>query len=302
VASLKHKSRGLVRPLSARTVVGRSFACNLRLSESHTSGEHATLVWTSEGTWEIRDLGSKNGTFVDGARIEPARPIVLARGSTVAFGDPEDAWALADDGAPGLIAVDLTDGAARGASDGILALPDDDDPELSIYESPAGSWVGEDADGELRPVLDQGVVQAGGRPWRIQLPVMIEGTPLVDDGPTVETLALRMAVSQDEERVEIRILHRGREILLEPREHGYILLTLARLRLEEADRPEGERGWIDRDELLRMLRLDANAFNVAVHRARHQFLNAGVRGAAGIVQVRRRQRRFGIDRVEIVPI
>ena len=78
-----------------------------------------------------------------------------------------------------------------------------------------------------------------------------------------------------------------------------MLLTLARLRLKEADRPEPDRGWADRDVLLRMLRMDANAFNVAVHRARHQLLDAGVKGAAGIVQVRRRQRRFGTDKLDI---
>ena len=61
-------------------------------------------------------------------------------------------------------------------------------------------------------------------------------------------------------------------------------------------------GWADRDELLRMLRVDANAFNVAVHRARQQLLAAGVKGAAGIVQVRRRQRRFGTDKVELTKL
>lgn len=77
-------------------------------------------------------------------------------------------------------------------------------------------------------------------------------------------------------------------IPLESREHGYVLLTLARARRTNAERSVGERGWIDRDELLRMLSIDANALNVAIHRARQQLLAAGIEGAQGIVEVRPR--------------
>jgi hypothetical protein len=87
--------------------------------------------------------------------------------------------------------------------------------------------------------------------------------------------------------------------LLPPREHFYLLLTLARLRIADAARAEPDRGWIDRDRLLRMLAMEVNAFNMAVHRARQQFLDAGVAGSGAIVQVRRGQRRFGIARIEI---
>ena len=75
------------------------------------------------------------------------------------------------------------------------------------------------------------------------------------------------------------------------------LLTLARLRLEDADEPSAEQGWVDRDRLLKLLGVDANALNVAIYRARGQLPAGGVDGAAGVVEVRRGRRPLGVGRV-----
>jgi hypothetical protein len=52
----------LARP---RLVVGRRDECDVVLRSSLVSGRHCELEWT-EGGWSVRDLGSKNGTRVDG--------------------------------------------------------------------------------------------------------------------------------------------------------------------------------------------------------------------------------------------
>ena len=123
----------------------------------------------------------------------------------------------------------------------------------------------------------------------------IEGTAAVDTGPRLDTISLRFEVSRDEEHTTITTVHRGVETRLEEREHGYVLLTLARARLADREHPAAEQGWIDRERLLKMLAMDANALNVAIYRARGQLAAAGVDGAAGVVEVRRGQRRLGVD-------
>lgn len=66
-----------------RVVVGRSRSCDIRLREDTVSRLHAALVWEDNG-WTLEDLGSSNGTFLNGQRVvEPQRVKV---GDKVRFG------------------------------------------------------------------------------------------------------------------------------------------------------------------------------------------------------------------------
>ncbi|MDB6164194.1 MAG: hypothetical protein JWL98_1626 [Xanthomonadaceae bacterium] len=56
-------------PLVGPTVVGRAPECALRLDESGMSRQHARLVPTGDGV-QIEDLGSTNGSFVNGKRVQ----------------------------------------------------------------------------------------------------------------------------------------------------------------------------------------------------------------------------------------
>jgi FHA domain-containing protein len=273
----------------------------LRLDKKYVSGEHATVAWTG-WAWEVRDLGSRNGTFVNGNRIEPGNPVAVHAGTRIAFGDPEEVFELVDVEAPSALAMDVVSGRIAAGSNNLLVLPEEAKPELSIYQDAVGVWVSEGPEGDVVPVVDQAIVSAGGRQWRLQLPFITEGTPLIDMRPTLDTISIRFGVSRNEEEVELVLIHRGVEIPLEPREHGYVLLTLARARLEDASLPPDQRGWRDRERLQKMLRMDANALNVAIHRARQQILAAGIDGGAGIVQVQRGQRRLGTDRFQLVTL
>jgi serine phosphatase RsbU (regulator of sigma subunit) len=70
-----------------RVVVGRSHGCDLVLPDVVLSRRHAEIARTSAG-WELRDLGSLNGTRVNGRRI--AVPRRLSDGDVVEVSD----WTL----------------------------------------------------------------------------------------------------------------------------------------------------------------------------------------------------------------
>lgn len=72
---------GKVIPLRARTVIGRGSDCDLVLNESEMSRRHAIIENTPEGLF-LRDLGSANGTFVNGISV---RDTVLKPGDQLAF-------------------------------------------------------------------------------------------------------------------------------------------------------------------------------------------------------------------------
>jgi hypothetical protein len=60
---------GRAHALAATTTIGRSHAGELIVLASSVSREHAQLARGADG-WTARDLGSRNGTFVDGVRCE----------------------------------------------------------------------------------------------------------------------------------------------------------------------------------------------------------------------------------------
>ncbi|HEY4581847.1 MAG TPA: FHA domain-containing protein [Lysobacter sp.] len=67
-----------------RLRIGRAIGSDLQLPQASVSRRHAELEHQADGTWRLADLDSKNGTFVDGARIADT---VLARSAWLRFGD-----------------------------------------------------------------------------------------------------------------------------------------------------------------------------------------------------------------------
>ena len=72
---------GKVITLRSKTVIGRGSDCDLVLNESEMSRRHALIENTQEGLF-LRDLGSANGTFVNGTSV---RDTVLKPGDQLAF-------------------------------------------------------------------------------------------------------------------------------------------------------------------------------------------------------------------------
>ena len=65
-------------------MVGRGDGCDLVLNDWNVSRRHAYLRKLAGGKVELRDLGSSNGTFVDGERVTEA---TLTGGEQLQFGD-----------------------------------------------------------------------------------------------------------------------------------------------------------------------------------------------------------------------
>ncbi len=71
--------------LQPETVVGRSLDCTLKIASTQVSRRHCRIVDRDDGVF-IEDLGSANGTFLNGSRLTP-NVLTLARpGSQLAIG------------------------------------------------------------------------------------------------------------------------------------------------------------------------------------------------------------------------
>ena len=78
------EGRPLVVALSERAVtLGRSGRTTVQVEDVYVSDEHAVVAPDGE-SWVVRDLGSTNGTYLNGARVTRATP--LAAGDQLRIG------------------------------------------------------------------------------------------------------------------------------------------------------------------------------------------------------------------------
>ena len=71
-------------PLGAEVVLGRHPDCEVHLDDDSVSRRHAALR-RREGVWMLVDLGSTNGTWVNGRRVGARTPV--RRGDLVQLGE-----------------------------------------------------------------------------------------------------------------------------------------------------------------------------------------------------------------------
>jgi len=300
LGTLSHPDGSHRRPLRARTRVGRASQADLVIAHPNVSGLHAQVVW--QGTrWWVRDLGSTNGTYLAGNRLEPGVDHPLKAGASLRFGARGPTWVLFDERPPTAHAR-CADGRIAHAEASLLVLPDAENAEVSVYRDRLGAWVAERM-GEQVPVDDGARLVAGGMRWTLCLPEA-EGRTVEEeaDRASLHSGVLEFRVSRDEEHVALRLVGVGFEVDLGARVHNYLLLTLARARMEDG-LTEAESGWRHRDELLRMLRMSESTLYAHVHRARKQLAAAGVEQAAQLVEQRpdTREWRLGTADLKVLP-
>ena len=67
-------------------IVGRGKDCDISISHMFLSVEHFQ-IWCDEGLWYISDMGSKNGTYLNGSKLRKIKNI--EDGDEIAFGELE---------------------------------------------------------------------------------------------------------------------------------------------------------------------------------------------------------------------
>ncbi len=120
-----------VRCTQPRMVIGRGSTADVMLADDGASRAHACVCWSGQD-WRVEDLGSRNGTRLNGSTIQGTRP--LRSGDRIRVGTTE----LAFEGAEPRPAPDPVAGCTLGERLGIGAL--------------AETWRAETAAGEPRVV------------------------------------------------------------------------------------------------------------------------------------------------------
>jgi len=79
-------ARGTFALTRLRTVIGREFGDILLREDLNVSRIHLALIAEGRNLY-LEDLGSSNGTFVNGIRIQPQKRYPLSDGDTIQLGD-----------------------------------------------------------------------------------------------------------------------------------------------------------------------------------------------------------------------
>ena len=73
-------------PYPERISVGRAFNCDIVLRFAVVSKLHAHFALNSDGTMELYDVGSANGTWHNGRRLELGDRVMIAPHDLISFG------------------------------------------------------------------------------------------------------------------------------------------------------------------------------------------------------------------------
>jgi pSer/pThr/pTyr-binding forkhead associated (FHA) protein len=308
MGTIRNLSSAKTQLLEPEHLIGRTPTSALGLPHRYISAQHAAIRWNGN-RWELRDLGSRNGTFLDGTRLKSGEECPLHVGSKMAFGKlVAEQWELVDESAPQVMAVPV-DGGDPALLDGdLLALPSNDDPRVTIYRNPEGAWVLEQPDESIAPITNLQTFEVDGRTWRFCCTESVRTTSLAVAPAELEVrhLQLSFSVSRDEEHVQLHMTCGGSSFDMGARSHNYLLLTLARRRLEDADEGVAETtcGWLYQEDLAHDASMAPPQLNIDVFRIRKQFAALGVVDAANVIErrPRTRQLRIGTGHISIAKL
>ncbi|MFK7927105.1 MAG: FHA domain-containing protein [Myxococcota bacterium] len=295
MATLLHVSSAAALPLRARSAVGRAPGSHVCIRSKRTSGEHALITFNADLGWTVRDLGSRNGTLVDGTPLGGGVRAPLNVGTELCFGEPSEVWRVQDLAPPAPMATDGNVWVQ--GEDGLLGVPDLEDPALIIEGTPRG-WMCGDAS-----VGDGQVLTHEGQSWTLHLPTALSATA-AHGAVLLERCTMRCAVSADEEFIQVQVGLPGGAVDLPARSHHEVLLMLARRRLEDAadsDLASAEHGWMYRADLQKALRASANQVYIGLHRIRKEFEGLGIVDGHDVIETRRttRQVRLAISDLNV---
>lgn len=115
-------------PLAEGTIsIGRASDCTIPIKDRYLSRRHAEII-ANNGSWLLKDLGSANGTYLNGNRVERDSP--LKPGDRIRLGDTEIVFESTEHNTDKMLAVSVDDSKVSAT----IAIPIHD-----IDESPAAA-------------------------------------------------------------------------------------------------------------------------------------------------------------------
>ena len=309
MACLRHPDREQPEYLMAHHTIGRrQGGVDTRIPTGEISGIHAAIQWT--GThWNLRDL-SRNGTWLNGQQLVPAKNYPLELGDRIAFGranNPE--WAVESLDAPENLLIDVRSGEAQLLEQYHL-LPDEREPMASLHLNPVtGQWLyeltGNSNTSDSARVIRHGErIDCGLHSWTLFIADNQHATKELSlQQLSITDFALRFSVSHHEEHVQLQLRREDMKLPLPARIHNYLLLYLARARVRDMEHEidRDAQGWVSIQVATQELGITVNHLNTQIFRARKQIAESlpDAIDTSNLVERRSWEIRLGCSQFEI---
>ena len=295
--------------------IGRGPENDIVVLEQTVSSNHAS-VWLESGQVWLKDLGSRNGTFINDQRIQGAAPVNA--GDSVRLGPDMELrvhGAGQSEGPPLAFLVEDTTSGLRfplrsdrftiGGSDADnLPIPDAPPQALTIIIYADGEVYLGDDEGEQRQVELGEIFEVGGHKLRL-LALSPTYTQTIEAEPARYPYALK--VSLDGVSGPEAMLYNeanGTSHRIDAENRAILLYVLGKQWLDDREegKPRPERGWCSDNDVSigiwgKKGTSDANALHVLTHRLRRELKKAGF--DPWFIEKRRRALRIRVKDVEI---
>ena len=77
-----------------KIIVGRSASANVQIDNQYISNQHLSFLLNDNGTVTVTDLGSSNGTYVQGVKLSAHRPHIIYPGDRIILGSEDVVYQL----------------------------------------------------------------------------------------------------------------------------------------------------------------------------------------------------------------
>ena len=290
--------------LNSQHIFGRSPHSSTQLDAKDVSKSHATLYWQG-GSWHIKDH-SRNGTAVNGNFLHNSIER-LTKGQALKFGkDPSTHWKVVDVAPPLNYLELLVSPHSIIPLEVYYALPNEENPEIAFFCTPDRQWKAEIA-GETLELEHHQTFVCNNEKWRFVRNELVDET--VDYGRIKQHAWFEFTLSADQEKINIKITVNALSMDLGEHSYNYLLLTLARKRLEdiEAGYEPKDQGWQSIEYLTRELskdelkEVDQYNLNLRIHRLRKGLQKLKPHGSqfVNVIERRKGEIRFGHPKIKI---
>jgi hypothetical protein len=281
-------------------VFGRDPRCATVLRSDAVSRFHARIAWAGR-EWTLRDMGSRNGTYLNGRRLSDGEARAVANDDKICLGDFQEEYFVLDTAAPRtLLVVRDATGASRLVELATLhPLPSAERPLYTLFLDDENGAMLERDGGEIAQLEHGATFGIDGVEYQVVLRRQPGGSSWTATSvlePEADRVHLEIAVSPDEESAEIVLRHGARRHALAPKAHFYLLAYLARCHraaldpsaLEARESDADDLGWVDCEVVCRQLRINREHLAQQVFRIRQELKSCMPSLADKIIDRRRR--------------